>query len=313
MKNGKTLQSRLAGTLVVLAAAATAAQAMDLPIPMPAQAKLVSQQQDSAATYAVITGPIVQLGGIAGNIAATRTIDGQATQRLFHVTGEQTPGTLDKILAERLSQVGFDTVYRCESRQCGARFRTASPGYRVSSRYFGRAVDRQIYHALRRAGSNGDDYVAYQIAPDGDQLALEFDQVQSRPREVGAISVDAAQMAREISETGRVALYGLFFDTDSTQVKVGSDTTLGEIAKLLQDKPTLRLLVVGHTDNQGSFAYNEILSRKRASAVTDALVSEHGVDPARLKALGVGYSAPRASNDNAVGRTKNRRVELVPW
>lgn len=313
MKTSAGWQQKILCTVIVCIAAAGVARADTLPIAMPAQAALVDQDQHNATTYPVITGPIVQLGGIAGNIAAIRTIDGEAIQRRYRVAGGDKPAALDTELAERLSQAGFDTVYHCVGSKCGARFKSASPGYRASSNSFSQGVGQQIYRALRRTGSRGDDYVVYQIAPHGDQLALEFDQVQSRPREVGAISVSAAEMARQIAQTGRAALYGIFFSTDSAQIRPGSDATVGEIAKLLHDQPGLKLLVVGHTDNQGSFAYNQALSLKRARAVTDALVAKYGVDPARLKPLGVGYASPRASNANAIGRAKNRRVELVPW
>jgi len=71
------------------------------------------------------------------------------------------------------------------------------------------------------------------------------------------------------------------------------------------------VLVVGHTDNQGSYEYNLDLSAKRANAVKAALVSSHGVDAKRLTAAGAGMMAPVATNDSEEGRAKNRRVVLV--
>jgi len=69
--------------------------------------------------------------------------------------------------------------------------------------------------------------------------------------------------------------------------------------------------VVGHTDNQGELAYNESLSGRRAAAVVEALVSTHGIAPARLQSRGVGPLAPVASNATAAGQALNRRVEIV--
>ncbi|MCW8857819.1 MAG: OmpA family protein, partial [Kangiella sp.] len=84
-----------------------------------------------------------------------------------------------------------------------------------------------------------------------------------------------------------------------------------EIAKLLKDNSELKLLVVGHSDNQGDFDYNIDLSKRRAESVKQALVSNYGINAARLKPWGVGYAAPVASNKAEPGRAKNRRVELV--
>jgi outer membrane protein OmpA-like peptidoglycan-associated protein len=86
---------------------------------------------------------------------------------------------------------------------------------------------------------------------------------------------------------------------------------LPEIVKLLKQEATLRLLVVGHTDNVGGFDANLALSERRAAAVFQALTSKHGVAPARLRAVGVGMAAPVAPNETEDGRAKNRRVELV--
>jgi len=66
--------------------------------------------------------------------------------------------------------------------------------------------------------------------------------------------------------------------------------------------------VSGHTDNTGTEELNKGLSAKRAQAVIDYMVSK-GISPSRLKALGLGSSTPRSSNDTEDGRQLNRRVE----
>ncbi len=125
------------------------------------------------------------------------------------------------------------------------------------------------------------------------------------------IVADAKSMAMTISNTGRVALYGIYFDTDKSEVKPESVPTLKEIAKLLQQEKKLKLYVVGHTDNVGDFDYNMKLSRARADAVVKSLVSEYGADANRLKPAGVGPLSPVTANKTDDGRAKNRRVELV--
>ncbi len=126
-------------------------------------------------------------------------------------------------------------------------------------------------------------------------------------------SVSADDMKQAIHDLGKVALYGLYFDTDKDAVKSESQPTLAEIAKLLKSEPSLRLHVVGHTDNQGKPDYNLDLSRRRAVSVVGELTRKYGIAASRLDAFGCGVYSPVASNEAEVGRAKNRRVELVQW
>jgi outer membrane protein OmpA-like peptidoglycan-associated protein len=126
------------------------------------------------------------------------------------------------------------------------------------------------------------------------------------------VTVSASDMSKAITSTGRVALYGILFDTAKADIKAESKPALQEIAKLLKTEPALKLRVVGHTDNQGNLQSNIVLSKQRAEAVNAALASQHGIAASRLAAFGVADLAPVASNADEAGRGKNRRVELVP-
>jgi OOP family OmpA-OmpF porin len=125
------------------------------------------------------------------------------------------------------------------------------------------------------------------------------------------VVADANSMATAIKETGKVALYGIYFDTGMAVLKPESLPALQEIAKLLKANPNLKLYVVGHTDNTGAFDANMKLSMERSAAVVNALVSQHGIAAAGLKACGDGPTAPVATNDTEEGKALNRRVELV--
>jgi outer membrane protein OmpA-like peptidoglycan-associated protein len=135
--------------------------------------------------------------------------------------------------------------------------------------------------------------------------------VEPKPREQKMVVIKAEEMARSIGTTGRVALYGIFFDTDKAELKPESGPTLAEIAGLVKNDPKLAVLIVGHFDNQGAFDHNLDLSRRRAEAVVKVLAANHRIDPKRLRAAGVGMMAPAASNDADDGRARNRRVEVV--
>jgi OmpA-OmpF porin, OOP family len=125
--------------------------------------------------------------------------------------------------------------------------------------------------------------------------------------------VNADDMSKAIVESGKVALYGVYFDNDKDSLRAGSQPTLQEIAKLLTANPKLKLQVVGHTDNQGTPDYNLDLSRRRAASVVRALTSSYGVPASLLSSFGCGPYSPVAANETEDGRAKNRRVELVKW
>lgn len=125
--------------------------------------------------------------------------------------------------------------------------------------------------------------------------------------------LSADEMSRSIADTGRVALYGINFDTGKDTLRLDSTPALQEIAKLLSADRSLNLRVVGHTDNQGKPDYNLDLSRRRASAVVRELTAKYAIAANRLDSFGCGLYAPAASNDSEDGRMKNRRVELVKW
>jgi OOP family OmpA-OmpF porin len=125
--------------------------------------------------------------------------------------------------------------------------------------------------------------------------------------------LNAADMSKALADSGKVALYGINFDTDKDTLRPDSEPALKEVGKLLADNPGLKIHVVGHTDDQGTPAYNLDLSRRRAAAVTRELTSKYGISADRLDSFGCGPYAPAAPNDSEEGRARNRRVELVKW
>jgi outer membrane protein OmpA-like peptidoglycan-associated protein len=125
------------------------------------------------------------------------------------------------------------------------------------------------------------------------------------------VTLDAKALAGGIGEEGRVAVYGIYFDTGKSELKPESGPALVEIGKLLQQNPALKIYVVGHTDMVADVATNLKLSQARAQSVVTALVTQQGIASARLIAYGAGPYAPVASNKTEEGRARNRRVELV--
>jgi outer membrane protein OmpA-like peptidoglycan-associated protein len=116
---------------------------------------------------------------------------------------------------------------------------------------------------------------------------------------------------QQLKEKKKVEIYGIYFDFASDRLKPESTPVLEEIVAVLKDNPDWKLTVSGHTDNVGGDAYNLDLSKRRAAAVKQALVTQYQIAPDRLATDGFGASRPVDTNDTLSGRARNRRVELT--
>lgn len=110
-------------------------------------------------------------------------------------------------------------------------------------------------------------------------------------------------------ERRSVELRGVTFESGRAQLLPGSYVILDEVVRVLQANPDWRIEVAGYTDNTGSPATNRRLSQARAGAVR-AYLLQQGVAPERLVARGYGPADPVDTNTTALGRARNRRVEL---
>lgn len=100
------------------------------------------------------------------------------------------------------------------------------------------------------------------------------------------------------------------FDVDKYKLKPAVVGPIGAIGDSMVQYPNTRITVLGFTDSTGSAAHNQQLSERRAEAVTN-LLATRGVDTARIRTIGRGASQYIASNANAAGRARNRRVEIL--
>src|SRR2546423_380504 len=102
--------------------------------------------------------------------------------------------------------------------------------------------------------------------------------------EDGKVVVNAETINKALAEEGKIALYGIYFDTGKAELKPESKPQLEEMARLLQKNPSLKAFIVGHTDNQGSVDMNLTLSQQRAESVIASLTQSYKIDAARLRA-----------------------------
>lgn len=201
-----------------------------------------------------------------------------------------------------LDQEGTTTPERVALSLTGER----APGWRA-------AVDRRdvtlasspqhlivIVHVPANAAAGKHLYTLSAAGERGQraQAAIEFD-------------VNEA-LAKELRQKGgRARIYGIHFDVASARIQPQSQATIREIAAVLRDNPAWNMRIEGYTDSDGGAAYNLALSRRRAQAVVNDLVSHYGIARRRLTAYGYGLSHPVASNATDAGKALNRRVELA--
>ena len=176
---------------------------------------------------------------------------------------------------------------------------------RIGGKILGSGDARRMAAEIRKNGTLTGVYV--EAVNEGRSYSLTIVESQAMQQEVVA---DAKAMRNDLTESGKTIIQGVFFDTGSATIKSESEPALLEIVKLFNDSPTLRVYVIGHTDNVGNLESNLKLSADRAASVVKTLTSR-GVAASRLKSAGVGPYSPIGSNDTDGGKAKNRRVEFV--
>jgi OmpA-OmpF porin, OOP family len=124
-------------------------------------------------------------------------------------------------------------------------------------------------------------------------------------------AVGAPDTRSKLISEGKLVTRGITFDVGSDKIRPESYAVLKEIATVLNENPTVRVRVVGHTDADGSAASNLDLSKRRAAAVKATLATEFGVAATRLETDGKGATEPSEPNTTPQGKANNRRVEFI--
>jgi OOP family OmpA-OmpF porin len=243
-----------------------------------------------------------------GKPVDARRLEGRVT-RIAYRTGKG-PSMLEvaRNFENQLAKAGYERLLACDTDACGGIPFVEAVDVLPIPQMWADGFNYR-YYAGRKAQDGRETYVSVLVSVNNDDIYTQLVAV-----ELGALEnkmVDAAAMAKGLGESGRIALYGIYFDTDKAVVKPESRPTLDQIAKLLASQPKLNVFIVGHTDSQGSYDHNMTLSRRRAEAVVAYLVQNYKVAKSRLAPAGLGFLAPVRSNATDAGRALNRRVELV--
>ena len=281
-----------------------------------------------------------RLGLDNNRFAAPVTVEGRITRLVYLAPLGKTPLEVFRNHAQALQGAGFKPLVSCTPsvRECGTqRFALAARYEAMTEADFAANWQRQptgsvLQQQMRGLGGTNmlgteDLSFSYGTLPTAGGTvhvllhtgtiyrtqftATYLEIVEPQLMASGQVTVDAQAMMSGLQADGRIALYGIHFDTNKAVLKPASQPQIEQMAQLLKAQPALKVHLVGHTDNQGDLAFNLGLSQQRAQAVRDALVQQHQIDPRRLDARGVASLAPVASNAQDNGRARNRRVELV--
>ena len=193
---------------------------------------------------------------------------------------------------------------------------------RVSARVFtvelqlGNLVEKQQHLMQDWASAADGHYSTFRTSKD---LDMAFDRTSCYLRRPPRYTLTAETRFEEptgaieklLAKSGRVDVYGIYFDVGSATIKPESEPVLKEISDALAKYPMWKLRVDGHTDNVGAAGSNMVLSQGRAASVKQALITRYGIAGDRLVTAGFGASRPKDSNDTVKGRARNRRVELI--
>ncbi|MBT9384114.1 OmpA family protein [Pseudooceanicola sp. CBS1P-1] len=290
---------------------------------LPYAATLTHQDSRAPGRYDLPVGPY------ADGALPVRSLSGRVSLRSWRLSSrDMTVEQMAAPLRKALVATGWDVVLDCSATSCGGfdfRFATeviAPPDM---------AVDLFDFQAIsaRRQGPEGPQAIFLLIShgPDAGYVqrisvtpmtgpapgpaAPEVSDPVALPAEEQDTGTAPPQVAEGLAARGHAVLPGLDFATGSATLATPETPSLAALAQFLKADAARRVILVGHTDSEGGLDSNMALSLHRAQAVEQVLKTRYGVPAGQISARGIGFLAPRDSNDSRAGRQANRRVEAV--
>jgi outer membrane protein OmpA-like peptidoglycan-associated protein len=290
-----------------------------LTLDLPAKVLASEIRAENPTSYALPTA------GFDGTTIPSLQVEGALDQRAFRLDApDATTLAVMGPLRDQVLAAGFEVLFECDTRACGGfdfRFGTdvmPEPDMHVDLGDFRFLSARKGAEAVSILVSRSAGTAYVQITRVS-EAALPAKSVETPvnmdeapvPRAVDPSSPAASAIAAMMDGEGAAVLEDLDFASGAATLTAGDYPSLAAVAAWLQANPEGTIALVGHTDASGSLAANVALSERRAEAVAEVLEQSYGADPARVVARGVGFLAPRATNQTEEGRQKNRRVEVV--
>ncbi|MCC5974454.1 MAG: OmpA family protein [Rubellimicrobium sp.] len=315
-----TGRSTVRGGVAAALLAGLATPAAVLPLDLPPGAELARAYGEASTSHAL------PIGAATEGWLPSEMMNGDVTFEVWRLDAH--PVSTHAIIAPLIAQIeaaGWQILFECETRTCGGfDFRRLArvmppPEMHVDLGDFRFASARKDDAGLSLLVSRTAQAGFVQITRIGDAAvagpAPDDNTPEVPPAPMSAdvpLSVaPVIEIAARLEGEGRVILTDLSFETGSAELAVGDYPSLVALAAYLAANPGRQVALVGHTDSSGSLELNIALSRQRAGSVLEKLVRDYGVDRAQLRAEGMGYLAPVATNLTDAGREANRRVEAI--
>jgi len=281
---------------------------------------LLGAEQKRFEEAALPLGPVTQTDASADVAPKTLNVTGKRTSLFYLAPSDRSGLEVFTNYKEALQKAGLGVVWTCTDSECGDDFASQTLALlhlklentpESSLAFVNAERPRYLLGKLARPQGDVEIMVLVEDKTDVQRPAVLVVIVESKPMDSGLVSVAAAALDHELITLGKAVIYGITFDVDKAEIKPESIPQLEQIAKLMNDRSALKLLVTGHTDNEGTSDHNQKLSQRRADAIVARLVGTYSIAASRLDARGMGAGTPIASNDTDEGRARNRRVELI--
>ena len=282
---------------------------LDVPYPNGVERLFIEQTENG--TLRVPMGPWSQQSSVSHEKRSGTVTVSTFELRATSITPEQVAAPIRQALRDAEFQITLD----CMSNECGGfDYRVNTPVVSPPNMY----VNLRDYLSI--TGTKGSDQIInFLISKIGERVYIQerrVDPAADAPVTTSNIKTIArpiltTNISDQFTQTGAVTLDGLEFTSGSTNLGEGPFSVLSELADYLRQNPNTKIVLVGHSDAVGGLDGNIAISKQRAEAVRQRLISKYGIQKSRITAEGIAYLSPRASNQTPEGREQNRRVEAV--
>lgn len=266
---------------------------------------------------------LLPIGPFSGGKVDSLMTDGTVEKLVWKtpVLGAKTKDLIAP-LRDQLLADGYTVLFECEARECGGfdfRFETdviAEPEMHVDLGDF-------RYLSAKKLTPEGEKFMGILVSRSLERGYVQVTSIGDTPPETSTVVVSTKRsglatdlmtpesFVEQLTAHGAAVLEGLVFLKGAGELGGDDAESLRQLTDYLAAEPTRKVVLVGHTDAEGSLEGNIALSRKRAASVKQRLIETYGVNPEQVSSEGVGFLSPRASNETEEGREKNRRVEAV--
>lgn len=304
--------------LAIAAAGSACALSFD-ELELPWEFERTFEESRPSSTYGIPSGPHSQ------GIIPKQFVDGSIERTVLRIKGDIPTLELIAEFHEFFASQGFAEIYSCQTKDCGGFDFLSGMDVATTPEMHVDLGDFRFLSVARNLGSEVEivELLASRGTLNGfaqitaatgvgryEGPILELNETEKLPPRTAARSF-SAPLGQSIVENGYVVLEGLSFLSGAPNLENIGFPELEELAAFLNERPDAVVALVGHTDAIGSLDSNINLSLQRARSVRNRLVETHGVQSRQVTVRGVGFLAPRATNETEAGRMLNRRVEVV--